>query len=486
MWVEVEVGGARAGRGEVGLFGGAAPRTCENFRQLCTGEAGFGFAGSRFHRVIPGFMAQGGDFTAGDGTGGRSIYGRTFEDEGFALRHDAAGLVSMANAGPNTNGSQFFILLGPAPWLDGKHVVFGRVLSGMDAVRAIERTGSKSGKTSREVRVAACGEVEGTEGAGAAEAAAGAAGARGGAEAAEEEDPDAASLRRMLQTRDCDLLKARPRAALPKTAQEELRELEAAEEVRRSGSGGGGEGLEEPAEGAGREVGGATATDQGAGVVPLSGRARKLAELRGRMGDSRRQNQSAVLAEQKREQREAARTAEGDAARLHASKKRRWDARLAEQGLSASQGFLLQTAEQAGKLYAKKDGAKQLEGWEAAGEKGAYRKYERRVQHAQVSREEYEKAREANPEFYRDADSLQYGGAARVPQAAVDRMAAEVVAEGERRAKTRRRRKHFDEKDVDYINEQNERFNRKIERSHGKYTAEIKQNLERGTALPDT
>ncbi|GIL91074.1 hypothetical protein Vretimale_9509 [Volvox reticuliferus] len=513
VWFDIQIGSEAAGRVVMELFADIVPRTVENFRALCTGEKGVGKSGKRlhykgcvFHRIIPEFMCQGGDFTAGDGTGGESIYGDRFDDErpGLALKHDKPGILSMANAGPNTNGSQFFICTVPCPWLNGKHVVFGRVVEGMTTVKRMEVVGQRSGKPSRRVLISDCGQLpsklqmmlklkaEKEE----------AAMLRSDPN---EVNPDQESLQRLKVLKQQQQQQPAKKVSLPgpsalgtiatalgfgKPAGQQEQQEQQPEQEGSHGAQQEDEGAEPGTEGAGDQPGtlsGDGCVEEADPYAGMSAKQRKLLELRQRLQQCRKQNQNAVVAEKKRRKSPGAVTGGGsdDKRRWYEEKQKRRAEDLERLGLDPSQAHRLETAEAAALKYEKREKKGGPTGWGVFASENLYQAYLKRAENVPYTQEDYEKAKAADPEFYRDADSLMYGQNPKLPAENVDKMVAELVDRDRKKEEFSRRRCYNDGADVDFINDRNAHFNKKIQRAFGQYTAEIKANLERGTALPD-
>lgn len=543
VFLDILIGDEPLGRLAIELHADVVPKTAENFRQLCTGEAGVGrkgkklwYKGTTFHRIIDKFMAQGGDFERGDGTGGESIYGDTFADENFKLQHDRPGVLSMANAGPATNGSQFFLCTVACPWLDGKHVVFGRVLEGLPLLKKLDSLGSRSGKPAQRVTIADCGELASKRQIMAklqAEKAELAALKEGPIEV----DPDAESRARLRKLRgdspkpvdiagdtDVDTSLPKPRAKKPKfrTAQDDLADMEAEAEAARpkqseaelaataaaaaaddlaAAGAPAAEGTRKPAATSDGNAQAATMqlsdseSDDAAAVggdlyAGMSARQKQLHLLQGRLRQSRKANQVAAIAEKRREKMGGL---EGDGGQMsnrkwYEEKTKRKEADLERLGLDPKKDVArLETAEGAALRYEKnKARAKRAPvPWQAFSHETLAAAYGKRAANIHVDMEEYETKRSEDPEFYRGADSLQYGKAIQDTPKEIDRMVKELNDRSEGRKQFQRRRRHQADKDVDSINKNNEAFNRALDRNYNKYTTEIKANLERGTALPD-
>ncbi len=443
VYMNVSIGQRPVGQLEFELFTKAAPKTCENFRALCTGERGIGKSGGvrlhykdcLFHRIIPGFMAQGGDFTKGDGTGGESIYGSTFKDElgGLKLKHDRAGLLSMANAGPNTNGSQFFLTFAPAPHLNGRHVVFGEVVDGSDALRIMEKVSTGANDKPRmPVVITDCGEIQ----AGADED------VTVGGEPSSFEYVGASDKKKDFEGIESSHLdEEKP------VDEEEDQEEDTEKEVDISG---------------------------------MSETQKRLHMLKLKLNASRKANRVEVKEEFHRLN---ASSSTKKNAKDRGALQEEFDSKQMKNRGTKKDWNLHQTAEAAAKQYEvrdKKERGRAAFGWEMFGEEAQYRGHEKRYAYLEdVPTEDLEQQKN-------NSDGLTYGGGAgkdKPSKEGVERMAKEANDRKERRSKFSRRRAHYDSADIDSINPQNETFNKKLKRQYDKYTVEIRQNLERGTAL---
>jgi len=479
------------------LFYDVTPKTCENFRALCTGELGkspvsgkpIHFLNTLFHRVIRGFMAQGGDFTRGDGTGGESIYGSKFADEDFTRLHDSAGLLSMANAGANTNGSQFFILFGPARHLDGKHVVFGKLTKGMDVLRQIERVNTRANdKPTAGVRITSCGEVDVTGS------------TFDSTTSSRSRKKVAASVPvSMMGKEELEALmrtgfgKKRPKkpwqkegyrrskgqevesaALAPKKTPADASKAPAAERTAADDVANDGREQQQQWVVDSAASGGLT----GPGGRALTKREEALLELRQRMNVGRKQNTEEVKEEFLRF---------SDPSYKKKKRKEEWNKykesrrkEMIERGDSTSTLYINESADRAKAKSMKQREKKRKQaafGWDVFNTDTLYKAYERRLDNLPKKRFN------SGVAITETAYELNYGDAPKPAEANLQAMTKDLEQMEDRRKNFSRRRTVNKDADVDYINERNRHFNKKIARAFDKYTVEIRQNLERGTAL---
>jgi len=509
-FMDISIGGRQVGRLVMELFADTTPRTASNFLALCTGEKGVGrggkplhYKGSTFHRVIPGFMAQGGDFDRGDGTGGESIYGKSFDDENFIRKHLGPGMLSMANAGPGTNGSQFFITFATAAHLNGKHVVFGRVIAGLDVLKKIEqeRTGSND-RPFNPIVITNCGDLRAEEEkkrqAGQAKK-----------KAATEESDDEAEVPHELPA-DTTAASASAAAASSSTTTAAATPASSSSSsasapqfpVSRGRPSDPASQLVSQAQSEAEKI---RAQLEGPASDKLAPRQRKLLELKLKMALAKAANAEGVAKELKKQQGDGA-AGEEDETTAHQEYQRRraeWESEQLAAGRDPTLAFMHDTAEKVhlrNGLKQSKEKNKAAFGWDVFNTDAMYNAYNKRLNYlpkgvqdettegGAAASSSASTALVASSSATSSSDSsalpgLDFAQSSRPSQEGVERMVAELEAAAQRKAKFSRRRTFNEDEDVSYINERNRIFNKKAQRAYEAYTTEIRQNLERGTAL---
>ncbi|KRX01818.1 Cyclophilin-like peptidyl-prolyl cis-trans isomerase domain [Pseudocohnilembus persalinus] len=443
---DIAIGGTSVGRITFELFTDITPKTAENFRGLCTGEYGTTtingnkkkliYKDSKFHRIIDQFVVQGGDFVNGNGTGNASIYGGQFADENFSRRHACAGLLSMANAGRNTNGSQFFITLKACPHLDGKHVVFGQVIDGMDVVRKMAKVPvDMNDKPKIPVEIINCDQI-------------------GDARHYIRNDPF--SKDNQLIIKKSELEKQEQIASdLHKEEQEQHRQkLEKLKNQIKQ--------LDQAKQEEDEEL---QILNQASKKLSQSTQER-LKAIQLKMNEARRGNTKAVLEEQIRA--EDPNYEKNKKLQKYYEKKEQKLKTLESQGLTKEQTYLNQTASQAEYSKGKQKNKNESFGWDVFNSDSVYKAYEKRCSNLKVDQEHYQKQKE-NPNI----GSLEEGAS---------RLSEDLQKQIEKRAKFSNRRKYNEDEKVDFINDRNKVFNQKLNRAFDPYVQEIRENLERKTA----
>eukprot|EP00923_Selenidium_pygospionis_P006175 GHVN01010603.1.p1 GENE.GHVN01010603.1~~GHVN01010603.1.p1 ORF type:complete len:471 (+),score=90.36 GHVN01010603.1:923-2335(+) len=465
VYLDIAIGTKAGGRIVFQLFTDITPKTAENFRGLCTGEYGLAtkskkalhYVGSKIFRVMPGFVIQGGDFDCNTGDGGESIYSGVFRDENFTRRHAQAGILSMANNGRHSNGSQFFVTLKRAAQLDGKHVVFGQVCDGMDVIRAIEKIPVDGNDRPRvPIVVVGSGEVGVTNTSSADPFAKFREGLASDGVAAGPLKPKSAAAQGEAHLKAVvhavNLEAAKRKAGLYSDEEEEK---------------------EEP-------------PPKEAEPVELDERGKKLAALRLKMNQSRQLNNKEVIEEkkrwrdpnyeQKRQYRESAEheNGVGDASTAGDEKKA-----APSHSMEVTAAMVLDRESRQKKKRQNEDGF----GWNVFNQDTLYNAHKKRIAQTSFQREEYLKQKEEMGDSFYDPTNALALVSSKPSEQAKDRLVQSINQQIQNRQKFSRRRAHLEEEDVSYINERNRHYNKKLERAFGKYSLEIKQNLERGTAL---